>query len=176
MAASIPVCFPFSGTGGPLNLARLPHRTKWHLLLPWTTTVTWTGQPMPRGLHSRRAAKQDPSLIVVRGLYNRRMPLSPASQPGDWPLTMRDLLREILANYALPWFGTHGVSHWARVLETGLRLAPGTGANPQVIQLFAVLHDSKRINEGIDPDHGRRAADYAARLRGSLDAPHQLGF
>jgi uncharacterized protein len=81
---------------------------------------------------------------------------------------MRDLLREILADYALPWFGTHGVSHWARVLETGLRLAPGTGANPQVIQLFAVLHDSKRINEGIDPDHGRRAADYAARLRGSL--------
>lgn len=81
---------------------------------------------------------------------------------------MDELLREILDRYTLPWFGTHGVSHWARVLETGRHLAPSTGADLQVVRLFAILHDAKRMNEGIDPDHGLRAADYAASLRSSL--------
>jgi uncharacterized protein len=34
--------------------------------------------------------------------------------------------------------------------------------------LFAVLHDSRRINEGSDPDHGPRAAEFARTLRGRL--------
>jgi uncharacterized protein len=35
------------------------------------------------------------------------------------------------------------------------------------VELFAVLHDSQRENENHDPDHGNRAADYAAELRGT---------
>ncbi len=34
------------------------------------------------------------------------------------------------------------------------------------MKLFAVLHDSKRINDGHDPEHGPRAASFAAKLRG----------
>jgi uncharacterized protein len=37
-----------------------------------------------------------------------------------------------------------------------------------VVQLFAVLHDSRRVNEGTDPDHGPRAAEFARTLRGHL--------
>jgi uncharacterized protein len=68
----------------------------------------------------------------------------------------------------LPRNGHHGVAHWARVLENGARLSKETGANISVVRLFAVLHDSKRVNEGTDPDHGQRAADFATSIRGSV--------
>lgn len=78
------------------------------------------------------------------------------------------ILRAILEEYSLPWGGDHGVAHWARVLENGLRLAGQTGAHVEVVQLFAVLHDSQRVNEMTDPDHGPRAAALALELRGLL--------
>jgi uncharacterized protein len=77
------------------------------------------------------------------------------------------LLQAIHDQYRLPWFGLHGVTHWARVYENGLRLAPATGADEQILLLFALFHDSRRTNEGWDEGHGRRGADYAAALRGS---------
>jgi len=78
------------------------------------------------------------------------------------------ILHAILEEYVLPWDGFHGIAHWARVLENGLRLAEETGANIEVVQLFAILHDSQRVNEGGDPDHGPRAAAFALDLRGLL--------
>jgi uncharacterized protein len=73
-----------------------------------------------------------------------------------------------LQQYTLPAFGTHGVSHWARVYENGMRLAATTGANVEVIRLFALFHDAKRTNEGWDLVHARHGAEYAAELRGQL--------
>src|SRR4051794_33972358 len=84
--------------------------------------------------------------------------------PANIPL----VLDAVLEDYALPWDGDHGIAHWARVLENGLRLAGETGANIEVVRLFAMLHDSRRINEGSDPDHGPRAAEFASSLRGRL--------
>lgn len=78
------------------------------------------------------------------------------------------LIKEILDQYSLPLFGTHGITHWARVLENGLRISNETGANEKVVRLFAMLHDSRRLNESIDPGHGRRGAELAKGLRGSL--------
>ena len=78
------------------------------------------------------------------------------------------ILHAILEEYVLPWDGDHGIAHWARVLENGLRLAEETGANIEVVQLFAILHDSQRVNEAGDPDHGPRAAAFALDLRGLL--------
>jgi uncharacterized protein len=78
------------------------------------------------------------------------------------------ILHAILEEYILPWDGDHGVAHWARVAENGLRLADETGADIEVVQLFAILHDSRRVNEGSDPHHGPRAAAYALELRGLL--------
>ncbi len=83
-------------------------------------------------------------------------------------LRMREIVHTILEEYTLPLHGTHGVPHWARVLENGLRLAGATGANTDVVQLFAVFHDSQRINEGTDFGHGQRGAEFAAKLRGEV--------
>ena len=83
-------------------------------------------------------------------------------------LELKPIIHAILAEYALPLDGFHGVAHWARVLENGRRLAEETGANIEVVSLFAVFHDSRRVNEGTDPDHGRRGADFAAEVRGSI--------
>jgi uncharacterized protein len=82
------------------------------------------------------------------------------------------LVRGILGGYCLPVEGTHGVYHWARVWENGLRLAAVTKANIEVVTLFALLHDSRRVKECEDPGHGRRGAELAAALRGTL---FQLG-
>jgi uncharacterized protein len=76
------------------------------------------------------------------------------------------ILHAILEEYVLSWDGDHGIAHWSRVLENGLRLAEETGANIEVVQLSAILHDSERVNEGGDPDHGPRAAAFALDLRG----------
>jgi uncharacterized protein len=37
-----------------------------------------------------------------------------------------------------------------------------------VVELFAVLHDSRRLNDGRDPEHGLRAAENAVRLHGQF--------
>ncbi|HUT11054.1 MAG TPA: hypothetical protein VMY42_11200 [Thermoguttaceae bacterium] len=81
-------------------------------------------------------------------------------------LNLKPLVHAILEDYALPRDGTHGVSHWARVLENGLRLAQETGAKIEVVQLFAVFHDARRVNEGTDDGHGERGAELAVAFRG----------
>jgi uncharacterized protein len=81
---------------------------------------------------------------------------------------LRPILDAILDQYELPRSGYHGVAHWARVLENGRRLSLETGADLEVVSLFAILHDSKRVNEGWDEAHGQRAADFALELQGRL--------
>lgn len=78
------------------------------------------------------------------------------------------LIQTVLDQYDLSVFGTHGISHWARVLEIGLRLAERTKANISIVQLFAIFHDSRRANEKRDKNHGLRGAQYAETLRGEL--------
>ncbi|PWB71516.1 MAG: hypothetical protein C3F15_12590 [Holophagae bacterium] len=66
----------------------------------------------------------------------------------------------------MAWTGIHGVGHWARVLDAGLRVASVTGADPEVVSLFALFHDACRVNDGHDPRHGARGAELAAALLG----------
>ena len=90
------------------------------------------------------------------------------------------IINEILEDYRLPIRGDHGVVHWARVLENGQRLAAATGAKIEVVTLFALFHDSRRVNEYTDLGHGHRGAKYARTLRGTLfnldDADFELLF
>jgi uncharacterized protein len=62
--------------------------------------------------------------------------------------------------------GYHSVDHWVRVLENGKRLSANTGANLNVVELFALFHDSRRLNEGYDPEHGVRGSMFAREMRG----------
>ena len=72
----------------------------------------------------------------------------------------------LVTSHSLGHHGFHGKDHWLRVLKNGREVASATGANLRVVELFAVIHDSKRENEDYDPDHGRRAAEYARTLQG----------
>ncbi len=74
------------------------------------------------------------------------------------------LINEIRERFVLDLHGIHGIRHWARVRRHGLRLAEQTGANALIVELFAFLHDSCRLNEYSDAVHGDRAADYAMSL------------
>ena len=82
------------------------------------------------------------------------------------PVLMSELITVIRAQFALDWDGIHGIQHWERVRENGLRLAQITGANPTVVELFAYLHDSRRLDDWEDRGHGPRAAAYLQTLRG----------
>ena len=74
------------------------------------------------------------------------------------------LLSKISLQYKLNPDGAHGLSHWARVLENGLRLAEIEGGDLTVISLFAIFHDACRHNQAWDPGHGQRGAVLAGEL------------
>lgn len=78
------------------------------------------------------------------------------------------LLKHLRQRFAIDWHGAHGGSHWGRVRQNGLLLAKTTGANITVVELFAFLHDSCRVNEYGDEGHGMRGAELAVKLRGQL--------
>jgi len=73
-----------------------------------------------------------------------------------------NLVRFVAHEFALPLTSIHGPAHWARVRNNGLRLANINGADTQVIELFALFHDSCRENDWDDPGHGSRGADLLA--------------
>lgn len=91
--------------------------------------------------------------------------MAPEREPA---VISRGLIEAIRKEFRLDWTGIHGAPHWARVRENGLRLAGVNGARPEVVELFAFLHDSRRVQDGADPGHGRRAAALAVSLKGSL--------
>jgi uncharacterized protein len=59
----------------------------------------------------------------------------------------------------------HGEAHWRAVAYSALGLAPRVaGADALIGLLFGLLHDSQRIHDGGDPEHGPRAARLAQAL------------
>ena len=78
---------------------------------------------------------------------------------GGSPMIGKGLVETILRHYSLSPRGIHGLPHWARVLENGRNLARQTGARIEVVELFAVFHDARRMNDGWDREHGYRGAE-----------------
>jgi uncharacterized protein len=70
------------------------------------------------------------------------------------------------AQFPLEPGSIHGPLHWRRVERIGLRIASSSGADTDVVRLFALFHDSRRENEHTDPDHGLRGALLASAHRG----------
>jgi uncharacterized protein len=59
----------------------------------------------------------------------------------------------------------HGERHWQCVAHAGADLCREvSGADRTVVFLFGLLHDSRRENDGYDPEHGPRAAAFAHAL------------
>jgi uncharacterized protein len=59
----------------------------------------------------------------------------------------------------------HGDEHWRCVAATGLALAARVaGAHGILVFCFGLLHDTRRLTDGADPEHGARAAAFAEDL------------
>ena len=70
--------------------------------------------------------------------------------------------------YCLNPKGVHGIAHWQRVQENGLKIAKHNGANKDIVRLFSFLHDCCREDDGSDPEHGPRASEFVMTLRNDL--------
>jgi uncharacterized protein len=79
---------------------------------------------------------------------------------------LNEISRLARDKYILKLKGIHGITHWQRVHENGLKLVKSNGANENVVVLFALLHDCCRETDGRDIDHGPRAADFTRTLIG----------
>ena len=62
--------------------------------------------------------------------------------------------------YQLDIDGIHGFNHWCSVAANGLECAENTNAEKSIILLFSFFHDCCRENDGRDPYHGERAAQF----------------
>jgi uncharacterized protein len=107
---------------------------------------------------------------VTRGVVPTIAQPFDVGKPGRYAGSVfEQLLKKVLAQYRLDVGGVHGVRHWGRVLENGRRLAPLTGADLRVVELFSIFHDACRWRDMMDHDHGHRAAELVQSLRGEID-------
>ena len=88
----------------------------------------------------------------------------------------RQLFYHIRNQFRLDLHGIHGIPHWSRVYYFGKKIALQEEARLDIVHLFSILHDSQRISDGFDLDHGIRAVDYAQHLRGKLFNLDDSGF
>jgi len=83
------------------------------------------------------------------------------------------LLEEAKKVFGLdPTWTKHGPKHWLQVEKNAIMLGEHTpGCDIEIARRFAILHDCWRQNEGSDPEHGARAAEFAQELHnnGKLD-------
>jgi uncharacterized protein len=95
--------------------------------------------------------------------------MSVSGRPCARSATRVDALPEPLATIAASdgapglTLRDHGPRHWKCVALTGLELASrDRGVDLATVIAFAQLHDSQRLNEFHDPQHGPRAAAIAS--------------
>ena len=62
----------------------------------------------------------------------------------------------------------HGEEHWRRVATNGLDMAAEVGADPLLVVLFGIFHDSMRFSEQRDDGHGLRGGFLARCLNAEL--------
>lgn len=86
------------------------------------------------------------NIQLIKGVYNR------------W----NDYMRENI-DFWLPDSELHTKNHCSRVLLLALCLGYEKGLSDEeldVLGMAAIFHDARRLDDGIDKGHGRRAAEY----------------
>ena len=61
------------------------------------------------------------------------------------------LVQDVIARKHYVEYSVHGLQHWQRVERNGLYLAKKEGGDDLVVSLFALFHDSQRVNDYEDP-------------------------
>ena len=98
---------------------------------------------------------------IVRRIANVKSPSE------VWLAGIRDYVMSV---FKCGSHSIHGPRHWQRVEAFGLSIAESSGADLTVVRLFALLHDSCRLDDGEDLDHGPRAAEMLDRIVPSVFA------
>jgi uncharacterized protein len=88
------------------------------------------------------------------------------SRGAELTIVNSSLMNMIVEQSSVSRNGYHSLDHWVRVMANGRKLTKQTGANLKVVELFAIFHDSRRFNEGYDPEHGLRGAQFAYEMKG----------
>ena len=94
-----------------------------------------------------------------------------------WSESYPRLIERVLVESTRPGSTAHGEHHWQLVAHTGAELLVDVPeADLDVVFLFGLFHDSMRLNDYVDPGHGRRGGELASRLLGetSLLEPDRL--
>ena len=79
-------------------------------------------------------------------------------------MTFADCYTHAASIFTMGETSIHGPAHWRRVERFVIRIASKTeGADMTVCRLFAIYHDSCRLNDGSDSGHGPRAAEMLRR-------------
>lgn len=98
----------------------------------------------------------------------------------DHSENIRRLTRELTADFDEENLGTwHGPDHWRRVAAHSVAVSRSLGVQPLLGVVFAWTHDSQRQDEGKDPGHGPRAAEFVLERSGPGDilgflSPHEI--
>ena len=87
--------------------------------------------------------------------------------PQPSPIVQQKYIDFLAGNFQLSHNGHHGLEHWMRVLINGRLLAEKNGADLEVVEHFALVHDVMRENENLDLHHGSRAADFVKSIVGT---------
>lgn len=77
-----------------------------------------------------------------------------------YKIIAKEKLKNILGEFQLDFFGIHGFPHWARVIDNGLLLADEYALNKNILIIFALFHDIKRVRDEYDFEHGLRGGDF----------------
>lgn len=98
------------------------------------------------------------------------MSLPRASEGRDARAYSKKFLRLLMDDFKLDQHSPHGAAHWMRVMRNGLDIARHVDdVDTKVLRLFAILHDSQRVGEFRDIDHGFRGAMAALTMEGQPD-------
>ena len=84
------------------------------------------------------------------------------------PIDFAALENFVYENRLLNENSVHGLLHWHQVEANGLLLSRETLADATVVRLFALFHDSRRVSDGYDEEHGEVGAEFAKSLVGKI--------
>ena len=78
--------------------------------------------------------------------------------------TFTDVLEIVKKEFKLDLYGIHGINHWERVFLNTQKLSKYYNIESDVFELFSILHDSQRVDEYADLEHGKRAKKFIENL------------
>lgn len=126
---------------------------------------------LPSAWRCHRAATPQAQLTALGGERIRMLIDGEMSQTARHSTAIDLVIARVMSGFDAEACGTyHGPSHWARVAVHARAAARAEGVDPLVAHLFALVHDSQREDDGEDPEHGTRAADFITDHRDSLFA------